>query len=74
MINSINPSAKIITDSERLRPEKSEVFRLFGSNEKLKSFTDWNQKYSLSEGLKETIDWFSKKENLQQYKSDIYNV
>ena len=74
LINSINPSAKIITDSERLRPEKSEVFRLFGSNEKLKSFTDWNQKYSLSEGLKETIDWFSKKENLQQYKSDIYNV
>ena len=74
LINSINPSAKIITDTVRLRPEKSEVFRLFGSNEKLKSFTDWNQKYTLKEGLKETIDWFSKKENLQQYKSDIYNV
>ena len=74
LINSINPSAKIITDTVRLRPEKSEVFRLFGSNEKLKSFTDWNQKYTLEEGLKETIDWFSKKENLQQYKSDIYNV
>ena len=74
LINYINPSAKIITDSIRMRPEKSEVFRLFGSNEKLKSFTDWNQKYSLEEGLKETIDWFSKKENLQQYKSDIYNV
>lgn len=74
LINSINPSAKIITDSVRLRPEKSEVFRLFGSNEKLKSFTDWNQKYTLEAGLKETIDWFSKKENLQQYKSDIYNV
>jgi NAD dependent epimerase/dehydratase len=74
LINSINPSAKIITDTVRLRPEKSEVFRLFGSNEKLKSFTDWHQKYSLEEGLKETIDWFSKKENLLQYKSDIYNV
>ncbi len=74
LINSINPSAKIITDSIRMRPEKSEVFRLFGSNEKLKSYTDWNQMYSLEEGLKETIDWFSKKENLQQYKSDIYNV
>jgi nucleoside-diphosphate-sugar epimerase len=74
LINKINPNAKIITDSIRLRPEKSEVFRLFGSNEKLKSYTDWNQKYTLEEGLKETIDWFSKKENLQQYKSDIYNV
>ena len=74
LINSINPNAKIISDSIRLRPEKSEVFRLFGSNEKLKFYTDWNQKYTLDEGLKETIDWFSKKENLQQYKSDIYNV
>ena len=74
LIDSINPNAKIITDSLRLRPEKSEVFRLFGSNQKLKSYTNWNQKYTLEEGLKETIDWFSKKENLQQYKSDIYNV
>jgi NAD dependent epimerase/dehydratase len=74
LINQINPSAKIITDKIRLRPEKSEVFRLFGSNEKLKSFTDWSQKYTLVEGLNETIEWFSKKENLQQYKFDIYNV
>ena len=74
LINQINPSAKIITDTIRLRPEKSEVFRLYGSNEKLKSFTDWSQKYTLAEGLNETIEWFSKKENLQQYKSDIYNV
>ncbi len=74
LINQINPSAKIITDTIRLRPEKSEVFRLFGSNEKLKSFTDWRQEYTLAEGLNETIEWFSKKENLKQYKSDIYNV
>jgi NAD dependent epimerase/dehydratase len=74
LINQINPSAKIITDTKRLRPEKSEVFRLFGSNEKLKSFTDWRQEYTLAEGLNETVEWFSKKENLQQYKSDIYNV
>ena len=74
LINQINPKAKIVSDSVRLRPEKSEVFRLFGSNEKLKSFTDWKQNYSLEVGLSETIEWFSKKENLQQYKSDIYNV
>jgi NAD dependent epimerase/dehydratase len=74
LIKYINPNAKIITDAVRLRPEKSEVFRLFGSNEKLKSFTDWKQKYTLQEGLKETIDWFSQKENLKQYKSDNYNL
>ena len=74
LINQINPNAKIVSDSIRLRPEKSEVFRLFGSNQKLKSLTSWEQNYSLEEGLAETIEWFSKKENLQQYKSDIYNV
>ncbi len=74
LINYINPKAKIITDVVRLRPEKSEVFRLYGSNEKLKSFTNWKPIYTLQEGLKETIDWFCQKENLQQYKSDIYNV
>jgi NAD dependent epimerase/dehydratase len=74
IINIINPSAQIITDSQRLRPEKSEVFRLFGSNEKLKTYTDWCQLFTLEDGLKETIEWFSKKENLQHYKSDIYNV
>lgn len=74
LINKINPRAIIVTDSLRLRPEKSEVFRLFGSNEKLKTYTDWSQKYTLDQGLLETIEWFSNKENLQQYKSDIYNV
>lgn len=74
LISQINPNAKIVSDSIRLRPEKSEVFRLFGSNDKLKSFTDWKQNYSLEEGLAETVEWFSKKENLKQYKSDIYNV
>jgi NAD dependent epimerase/dehydratase len=74
LINQINPNAKIVSDSMRLRPEKSEVYRLFGSNEKLKSLTDWKQDYSLEKGLAETVEWFSKKKNLQQYKSDIYNV
>ena len=74
LINEINPKAKIITDDIRLRPEKSEVFRLFGSNEKLKSFTHWQQNHTLEEGLKETITWFRNSENLKSYKSDIYNV
>jgi NAD dependent epimerase/dehydratase len=74
IINKINPDAKIVTDTLRIRPEKSEVFRLFGSNEKLKSYTDWEPKYSLEEGLEETINWFSESKNLVKYKSDQYNV
>ncbi|MFN5428854.1 MAG: NAD-dependent 4,6-dehydratase LegB, partial [Bacteroidota bacterium] len=68
LINKINPEARIVSDSVRLRPEKSEVFRLFGSNQKLKLFTDWKQKYSLEEGLKLTIEWFSDNNNLKKYK------
>jgi len=74
LINKINSKAKIITDTIRIRPEKSEVFRLYGSNEKLKLYTDWQQRFSLEKGLDETIEWFSNAENLKLYKSTIYNV
>jgi nucleoside-diphosphate-sugar epimerase len=74
MINQINPNAKIISDEQRLRPAKSEVFRLFGSNEKLKQYTNWEQKYSLEQGIAQTIEWFKIPENLIKYKADIYNV
>jgi NAD dependent epimerase/dehydratase len=74
IIKLINPEAQIITDDIRLRPEKSEVFRLYGSNEKLKQFTGWQPTFSLQQGLADTIEWFKKKENLAQYKADIYNV
>ena len=74
IINIINPNAKIIQDNERIRPEKSEVFRLFGSNQKIKQLTDWSQQYSLEEGLRQTIEWFRLPENLKRYKHEIYNV
>ncbi len=74
IINQINPKAKIISDEERLRPVKSEVFRLLGSNEKLKNFTEWKQQYDLKKGLKETIEWFKKPGNLKNYKTGIYNI
>ncbi|MFA6070627.1 MAG: NAD-dependent 4,6-dehydratase LegB [Janthinobacterium sp.] len=74
LINQINPSAKIITDAERLRPGKSEVFRLFGSNEKIKSYTDWSPQHTLAQGLAKTIEWFRDSNNLKQYKADIYNI
>jgi NAD dependent epimerase/dehydratase len=74
LIDIINPAAKIISDDVRLRPEKSEVERLLGSNEKIKRLTGWHPLFSLDEGLKETIRWFSNKENLSRYKADIYNL
>ncbi len=74
LINIINPNAKIISDDVRLRPEKSEVERLLGAADKIKSLTNWQPKYNLQEGLKYTIEWFSKPENLSRYKADIYNV
>jgi NAD dependent epimerase/dehydratase len=74
LIQQINPNAKIIEDEQRLRPAKSEVFRLFGSNEKLKQYTDWQTSYTIQTGLAETIKWFSEPKNLAQYKPLIYNV
>ena len=74
IISLINPEASIISDDERIRPDKSEVERLFGSNEKIKKITNWQQQYTFDQALKETIDWFRKEENLARYKTDIYNV
>lgn len=74
IINQILPDATIVQDEKRIRPSKSEVFRLFGSNEKLSTFTGWKPQYSLKQGITETIAWFREKENLRQYKPDIYNI
>lgn len=72
LIDQINPMARIICDEQRLRPEKSEVNRLLGSNRKIKELTTWEPKYSLKEGLAETIAFL--KDNLSSYKADIYNL
>lgn len=74
LIDKINPNAKIISDDIRLRPDKSEVERLLGSAKKIKELTHWNPTYTFEEAINLTIDWFRNKENLKQYKSDIYNV
>jgi nucleoside-diphosphate-sugar epimerase len=70
----INPEARIVKDEERIRPEKSEVERLLGSNKKLKTISGWTPKYSLNDGLTETIDWFKKSDNLRNYKAGLYNI
>lgn len=74
LISLINPKAEIVSDDVRLRPEKSEVERLLGSNQKIKELTDWAPNFTLEQGLLQTIEWFSDKNNLSRYKSDIYNV
>ena len=58
---------------ERLRPEKSEVFRLMGSKQKIEALTDFSPRHSLREGLLETITWFQNPENQKNYKFNIYN-
>lgn len=64
---------RYVTDAERLRPASSEVFRLCGDNSLITSLTDWRPRHTLEEGLRQTIEWFTKPENLAKYKSDIYN-
>ena len=65
-------------DSQRIRPEKSEVERLWAENTKAKKLTGWEPVYSqmegLKRGLKETIDWFVNSDHLKQYKSGEYNI
>jgi len=69
---------KIETDEQRLRPEKSEVNRLWAENKKAKELLNWEPSYGGKEGfrrgLKETIDWFTNPINLAQYKADVYNI
>ena len=72
IISQINPEARIVCDEQRLRPEKSEVNRLLGSNAKIKELTDWKQNYTFEEGIAETIAWI--REHMEAYKTDIYNV
>lgn len=72
IMQQINPGAKIICDDQRLRPQKSEVNRLLGSNQKLKQLTNWERKYTLKQGISETIEWIGN--NLSSYKADRYNV
>jgi len=62
----------IDTDKVRLRPEKSEVKRLFASNKKAKELTDWQPNYSLDKGLGETVEFYRR--NLKDYYTEEYGV
>lgn len=72
IISQINPNAQIICEEERLRPDKSEVNRLLGSNAKIKELTNWFPNYTFKDGINETITWI--RQNMDAYKTDIYNI
>lgn len=79
VISSIfNVEVDIETDLQRIRPEMSEVDRLWADNSKAYNLLGWKPEYAgnegLRRGLKETINWFLKPENLIKYKSNIYNL
>ncbi len=61
-------------DENRLRPHKSEVYRLYGDNQLLQELTGYKPSTTIESGLKMTIDWFTDFKNLSKYKTDIYNV
>jgi NAD dependent epimerase/dehydratase len=74
LVERINPAARILVDERRLRPERSEVERLVGSNAKIRELTGWSPTVDLEKGLDLTIQWFRNKENLKGYKPHVYNV
>ena len=70
----MNAKIKIKKDKTRLRPKKSEVYRLLADYSELKNITNYEPKISFADGLKKTIEWILKPENLNKYKAEIYNV
>ena len=68
----------VVTDKQRIRPQNSEVERLWADNSKAKKTTGWTPKYGnrdgFKKGLMETISWFMDSNNLRHYKTGIYNI
>ena len=65
---------KFVTDKKRIRPEKSEVFRLWCDNTKIEKLTGFKPQITFREGLQQTIDWITQPNHLREYKAEIYNV
>jgi nucleoside-diphosphate-sugar epimerase len=72
--NIMQSDVRFITDEQRIRPENSEVFRLWCDNSKIRELTGFEPKYGIREGLEKTVAWFTKPENLKKYKAGVYNV
>lgn len=72
--NIMASDVEFLVDEQRLRPEKSEVNRLWCDNSKIKQLTGFAPQVTLEEGLRRTVAWFGNADNLKRYKADIYNV
>lgn len=70
----MHSDVRFVIDEQRIRPENSEVFRLWCDNTKIRELTGFQPKYSIREGLEKTVEWFTKPENLAKYKPGLYNV
>lgn len=74
----MNAQVEIVTDEQRLRPEASEVSRLFGNNSRLRELTGWQPAFGgldgFRQGLQNTAEWFSDRANLELYRPGSYAV
>ena len=70
----MDSDVNFITDEQRLRPDKSEVFRLWCDNSKITKLTGYKPQVDIRQGLQKTINWMTQPDNLKAYKSEIYNV
>ena len=70
----MHSNVKFVTDSKRIRPSRSEVFRLWCANSKITELTGFVPNIDLREGIQRTIDWVTLPDNLKRYKVEIYNV
>ena len=74
IIDIMEVDASVISDEHRVRPENSEVERLVCDSGLLRQLTGWKPEIAIKEGLVKTIEWFKDENNLQKYKSEIYNI
>ena len=65
---------EFISETQRLRPGRSEVFRLWCDNQKIRELTGFEPRVAIREGLAATIEWLTRPENLARYKANLYNV
>ena len=70
----MDSDVNFVEEKQRLRPEKSEVFRLWCDNTKIEKLTGFKPQITVREGLQKTIDWITQPDHLRKYKAEIYNV
>ncbi len=70
----MHSNVEFISDQQRLRPEKSEVFRLWCDNTHIHELTGFKPEYDIRRGMQATVDWFTQPHNLAKYKANIYNI